>query len=157
MNHLVASLTLDSARSYVMHVAFLTQGKVSSIPTVLSWGGSVSHEGFLPSIMLLVVIIVVVVIVVVTVILVVVVGKGRKKSRGSNIGDSDNTRDEGKTVGGAIGACGEISDSLLVALYACMTFIYGSSWKGEMSSEGKRYLDKSSKRSEEVFLGEAVK
>nr|GEW09815.1 hypothetical protein [Tanacetum cinerariifolium] len=52
----------------------------------------------------------------------------RKKSRGSNIGDSDNTGDKGKTVGGAIGACGgRIGDSLLVALYACMTFIYESS------------------------------
>nr|GEY18193.1 hypothetical protein [Tanacetum cinerariifolium] len=38
---------------------------------------------------------------------------GRKKSQGSNIGDSDNTGDEGKTVGGAIGACGGICDSLL--------------------------------------------
>nr|GFA47423.1 hypothetical protein [Tanacetum cinerariifolium] len=36
------------------------------------------------------------------------ISSGRKKSRGSNIGDSDNTGDEGKTVGGAIGACGEI-------------------------------------------------
>ncbi|GKF54294.1 hypothetical protein Tco_0161204 [Tanacetum coccineum] len=54
----------------------------------------------------------------------------RKKSRGSNIGDSDNTGDGGKTVGGAIGAC-------------------------EMASEAKRPLDKSSKGSEEVFLGEA--
>nr|GEU89870.1 hypothetical protein [Tanacetum cinerariifolium] len=116
-------LTLDTSS---------TQGKVSSIPTVLSWDSSVSLEGFLPFILLLV-IIVVVSIVVVTVIL-VVVGEGRKKSQGSNIGDSENTRDEGKTVGRAIGACGGISDSLLVALYACMTFIYGSSWKGKMAS-----------------------
>nr|GFC54471.1 hypothetical protein [Tanacetum cinerariifolium] len=70
---------------------------------------------------------------------------GRKKSRGSNIRDSDNIGDEGKIVGGAIGACGGgIGDSLLVTLYACMTFIYGSSWKGEMASKVKRYLDKSS-------------
>ncbi|GKE93008.1 hypothetical protein Tco_1574103 [Tanacetum coccineum] len=83
---------------------------------------------------------------------------GRKKSRGSNIGDSGNTRDIGKIVGGEIGACGSgIGDSLLVALYACMTFIYGSSWKGEMASEAKRYLDKSSEGSGEVFLGEAGK
>ncbi|GJT12236.1 hypothetical protein Tco_0859278 [Tanacetum coccineum] len=69
----------------------------------------------------------------------------RKKSRGSNIGDSDNTGDEGKTVSGVIGARGSgIGDSSLVALYACMTFIYGSSWKGEMASEAKRSLDKSS-------------
>ncbi|GKG18274.1 hypothetical protein Tco_0372572, partial [Tanacetum coccineum] len=31
---------------------------------------------------------------------------GRKKYQGSNIGDSGNTRDGGKTVGRAIGACG---------------------------------------------------
>ncbi|GKG26274.1 hypothetical protein Tco_0399420, partial [Tanacetum coccineum] len=49
---------------------------------------------------------------------------GGKKCRESNIGDSDNTRDGGKIVGEAIGACG---NSLLVASYACMTFIYGSS------------------------------
>ncbi|GKA96012.1 hypothetical protein Tco_0818107 [Tanacetum coccineum] len=66
----------------------------------------------------------------------------RKKSWGSNINDGD------KTVGGAIGARGSgIGDSLSVASYACITFIYGSSWKGEMASEAKRYLDKSSKGS----------
>ncbi|GJS99150.1 hypothetical protein Tco_0820320, partial [Tanacetum coccineum] len=82
----------------------------------------------------------------------------RKKSWGSNIGDSGNTGDEGKTVDGAIGACGGgIGDLLLLALYACMTFIYGSSWKGEMDSEAKSYLDKSSKGSGEVFPGEAGK
>ncbi|GJT03518.1 hypothetical protein Tco_0824687 [Tanacetum coccineum] len=84
------------------------------------------------------------------------ISSGRKKSRGSNIGDSDNTGDEGKTVGGAIRAYGGgIGDSLLVALYACMTFIYGSSWKGEMASEAKRSLDKPSEESEKVFPGEA--
>nr|GEY02007.1 hypothetical protein [Tanacetum cinerariifolium] len=82
----------------------------------------------------------------------------RKKSQGSNIGDSDNTGDEGKTVTRAIEARGSgIGDSLLVALYSCMTFIYASSWKGEMASEAKRYLDKSSEGSEKVFLGEAGK
>ncbi|GKF58286.1 hypothetical protein Tco_0171823, partial [Tanacetum coccineum] len=75
MTHLVASLTLDSARSCVMQGAFLTQGKASSIPTVFSWGDSISPNNFLPSILLLLVIIVAVVIVVVTVVLVVVVGK----------------------------------------------------------------------------------
>ncbi|GJV03749.1 hypothetical protein Tco_1337318 [Tanacetum coccineum] len=75
MTHLVASLTLDSAWSYVMQGTFLTQGKASSIPTVFSWGGSISPDSFLPSIMLLLVIIVAVVIVV-AVILVVVVGEG---------------------------------------------------------------------------------
>ncbi|GJX22915.1 putative reverse transcriptase domain-containing protein, partial [Tanacetum coccineum] len=61
-----------------------------------------------------------------------------------------------KAVGGLIGTCGGgIGDSLLVSLYACIIFIYGSSWKGEMASEAKRYLDKSSRGSGEVFLGEA--
>ncbi|GJT05374.1 hypothetical protein Tco_0839836 [Tanacetum coccineum] len=36
MAHLVASITLNSARSYVMQSAFLTQGMVSSIPIVFS-------------------------------------------------------------------------------------------------------------------------
>nr|GEV11332.1 reverse transcriptase [Tanacetum cinerariifolium] len=85
------------------------------------------------------------------------ISSGRKKSQRSNIGDSGNTGDGGKTVGGAIGAHGGISDSLLVALYACMTFIYGSSWKGEMASEEKRYLDKSSEGSKKVFPSEAGK
>ncbi|GJY97444.1 hypothetical protein Tco_0514354, partial [Tanacetum coccineum] len=67
VTYLVASLTLDRARSCVMQIAFLIQRKVSSI--------SISPDGFLPSIMLLVVIIVSVVIVVVTVVLVVVVGE----------------------------------------------------------------------------------
>ncbi|GJR41947.1 hypothetical protein Tco_1310050 [Tanacetum coccineum] len=81
---------------------------------------------------------------------------GRKKSQGSNSDDGGKTRDGGKTVGGAIGARGgRIGDSLLVALYACMTFIYGSSWKGEMASEAKRSLDRSSEGSEEVFPDEA--
>ncbi|GJS84163.1 hypothetical protein Tco_0750704 [Tanacetum coccineum] len=83
---------------------------------------------------------------------------GRKKYRGSNSGDGGNTRDGGKIVGGAIGARGDgIVNSSLVALYACMTFIYGSSWKGEMASEAKRSLDKSSKGSEKVFPDEAGK
>nr|GEY06012.1 hypothetical protein [Tanacetum cinerariifolium] len=76
---------------------------------------------------------------------------GRKKSQESS--DGGNIRDKDKTVGGAIGTCGGISDSLLVALYACITFIFGSSWKGEMASEAKRYLDKSSEGLEEVFPG----
>ncbi|GJU20480.1 hypothetical protein Tco_1153822 [Tanacetum coccineum] len=86
------------------------------------------------------------------------ISSGRKKSRGSNSGDGDNTRDGGKTVSGAIGARGDgIGDSLLVASYACMTFINGSSWKGEMASEAKRYLVKSSEEAEEVFPDEAGK
>nr|GEW12196.1 hypothetical protein [Tanacetum cinerariifolium] len=69
MTYPVTILTLDNARSYVMHGASFTQGIVSSIPI----GGSISHGSFLPFILLLVVIMVTVVIVVVMVILVVVV------------------------------------------------------------------------------------
>ncbi|GKE84009.1 hypothetical protein Tco_1557751, partial [Tanacetum coccineum] len=76
MTHLVASLTLDSTRSYVMQGAFLTQGKASSIPTILCWGDSISPDGFLPSILLLLVIIVAVAIVVTVILVVVVVGEG---------------------------------------------------------------------------------
>ncbi|GJU60745.1 hypothetical protein Tco_1238511, partial [Tanacetum coccineum] len=77
-----------------------------------------------------------------------------EKSRGSNSGDGGNTGDGGKIVVGSIGARGdEIGNSLLVASYACMTFIYGSLWKGEMASEAKRYLDKSSEGLGEVFSG----
>ncbi|GKF37790.1 hypothetical protein Tco_0114548, partial [Tanacetum coccineum] len=56
-----------------MQGASFTQGKVSIIPTVFSWGGSISPDGFLPSIMLLVVIFVTVVVVVVAVIVAMVV------------------------------------------------------------------------------------
>ncbi|GKC79126.1 hypothetical protein Tco_1129900 [Tanacetum coccineum] len=84
------------------------------------------------------------------------ISSGINKSQGSNIGDSGNTRDGGKTVGGTIGAHSSgIGDSLLVALYACMTLIYGSSWKGEMASKAKRSLDKSFKGSEELFPSKA--
>ncbi|GJW91467.1 hypothetical protein Tco_0169020 [Tanacetum coccineum] len=69
MTYLVASLTLDSARPYVMQGAPFTQGTISSIPIV----GSISPEGFLPPILLLVVIIVMVVIVAVILVVVVVV------------------------------------------------------------------------------------
>ncbi|GJT96042.1 hypothetical protein Tco_1091560 [Tanacetum coccineum] len=85
------------------------------------------------------------------------ISSGRKKSQGSNSSDGGNTGDRGKIVGGAIGAHGGIGDSLSVALYACMTFIYGSSWKGEMVNEAKRSLDRSSEGSEVVFPGEAGK
>nr|GEX38964.1 hypothetical protein [Tanacetum cinerariifolium] len=64
----VASLTLNSARSYVMQSASFIQGMISSIPI----GGSISLEGFVPSILLLVVIIVTVVIVVVILVVIVV-------------------------------------------------------------------------------------
>nr|GEY29113.1 hypothetical protein [Tanacetum cinerariifolium] len=69
MTYPIASLTLDSVRSYVIHGASFTQGIVSSIPI----GGSISPEGFLLLILLLVVIIVTVVIVVVILIVVVAI------------------------------------------------------------------------------------
>nr|GEU34469.1 hypothetical protein [Tanacetum cinerariifolium] len=62
---------------------------------------------------------------------------GGRKSRESNIGDSDNTRDGGKIVYGAIGAC--------------------SRGIGKKDSEAKKSLVKSSKKLKEVFLGEAGK
>ncbi|GKG36318.1 hypothetical protein Tco_0443996, partial [Tanacetum coccineum] len=68
MTYPIANSTLDSARSYMMQGALLAQGTVSSIPI----GGSISPEGFLPSILLLVVIIVTVVIVVVILVVVIV-------------------------------------------------------------------------------------
>ncbi|GJW54691.1 hypothetical protein Tco_0098776 [Tanacetum coccineum] len=61
---------------------------------------------------------------------------GGKKCQKSNIGDSDNTGDGGKIVGGAIGACGGI---------------------GKRTSEAKRSLFKSSEKLGEVFPGEAGK
>ncbi|GJY67588.1 hypothetical protein Tco_0469826 [Tanacetum coccineum] len=75
-----------------------------------------------------------------------------KKSRESSIGDSDNTRDGGKTAGRAI-----ITWGGGIASYACMFFIYRSSCKGEKTSMSKRYLVKSSEDSGETFLGEAGK
>nr|GEW32715.1 hypothetical protein [Tanacetum cinerariifolium] len=59
--HLVASIILDSARSFVIQGAFLTKGMVSSIPTVLRWGNSIRPKGFLSSVLLWLVIIVAVV------------------------------------------------------------------------------------------------
>ncbi|GJZ18699.1 hypothetical protein Tco_0554822 [Tanacetum coccineum] len=76
MTHVVANLTLDNARSCVMQGISFIQRKASNIPIVLCWGGSISPDGFLSSILLLVVIIVAVVIIVVTVVLIVVVGEG---------------------------------------------------------------------------------
>ncbi|GJZ00460.1 hypothetical protein Tco_0517889, partial [Tanacetum coccineum] len=75
ITHLVASLTLASANSGVMQGASCTQRKISmvlfSIPFVLSWGGSISFDSFLPSILLLVVIVVTVVILLVVVVAIV--------------------------------------------------------------------------------------
>ncbi|GJU39175.1 hypothetical protein Tco_1192132 [Tanacetum coccineum] len=80
------------------------------------------------------------------------ISSGRKKSWGSNIGDSGNTRDGGKTVGGAIGACGRgIGNSLLVASYLAWLFILDHH-ESEMDIRAKRYLDKNlSDGSGEVF------
>ncbi|GKD82505.1 hypothetical protein Tco_1349344 [Tanacetum coccineum] len=73
MAHLVANIRLNSARSCVMQSAFLTQGTVSNIPIVLSWGGSISPEGFMSSVLLWLVIIVAVVGVDVTIVVVIIV------------------------------------------------------------------------------------
>ncbi|GJR82589.1 hypothetical protein Tco_0153374 [Tanacetum coccineum] len=72
MAHLVASITLNSARSCVMQGAFLTQGTVSNIPIIFSWSGSISPEGFLSSVLLWLVIIITVVGVGVMVIVVII-------------------------------------------------------------------------------------
>ncbi|GJY15153.1 hypothetical protein Tco_0385575 [Tanacetum coccineum] len=73
MAHLVASITLNNARSYVMQSAFLTQGTVSSIPIVFSWGGRISPEGFLSFVLLWLVITVAVIGISVTVVVVIIV------------------------------------------------------------------------------------
>ncbi|GKC36224.1 hypothetical protein Tco_1048608, partial [Tanacetum coccineum] len=76
MTHLVASLKLASENSCVMQGAFCTQRKISlvlfSIPFVLSWGGSISSDSFLPSILLFMVIVAMVVIVLVVVVVAIV-------------------------------------------------------------------------------------
>ncbi|GJU53697.1 hypothetical protein Tco_1227411 [Tanacetum coccineum] len=61
MAHLVASITLNSARSNVMQSVFLTQRMVSSIPIVFNWSDSIRPEGFPSSVLLWLVIIVAVV------------------------------------------------------------------------------------------------
>ncbi|GKA55819.1 hypothetical protein Tco_0754891 [Tanacetum coccineum] len=73
MAHLVANITLNSARSCMMQSAFRTQGTVSSISVIFSWGGSISPKGFLSSVLLCLVIIVEVVGVGVTVVVVIIV------------------------------------------------------------------------------------
>ncbi|GJU24201.1 hypothetical protein Tco_1162822 [Tanacetum coccineum] len=69
MTYLVASLTFDNARSYMMQGAPFTQGTVSNIPI----GGSISPEGFLPSILLMVIMVMVVIVVVILVVVVVAI------------------------------------------------------------------------------------
>nr|GFB01828.1 hypothetical protein [Tanacetum cinerariifolium] len=73
------------------------------------------------------------------------ISSGGKKSWESN---SDTTG--GTTVSKAIGACSGGIGNSLVASYACMTSIYGSSCKGEKTSVTKRYLVKSFEESGEV-------
>nr|GEU55478.1 hypothetical protein [Tanacetum cinerariifolium] len=80
------------------------------------------------------------------------ISSGRKKSQESNI---DNTG--GTTVGEVIKACSGGIGNSLVASYACMTSIYGSSCKGKKTSVAKRYLVKSFEESGEVFPGEVGK
>ncbi|GJV97309.1 hypothetical protein Tco_1548886 [Tanacetum coccineum] len=72
-----------------------------------------------------------------------------KESRESNIGDSDNTRDGGKTAGRVI-----ITWGGRMASYVC---IYGLSGKGGKNSMSKRYLVKSFEELGEMFPGEAGK
>nr|GEW31175.1 hypothetical protein [Tanacetum cinerariifolium] len=73
--HFLLRISLgDYAYTYLDgSMAWISKDLKTHRPFVLSWGGSISSDSFLPSILLLVVIIVTVVIVVVTVILVVVV------------------------------------------------------------------------------------
>nr|GEV43228.1 hypothetical protein [Tanacetum cinerariifolium] len=71
-----------------------------------------------------------------------------KKSWDSNISDSYNTGDGGKTAGIAI-----ITWGGEIALYACMASIYRSSCKDEKISMSKRYLVKSFEELGELFLG----
>nr|GEY90901.1 hypothetical protein [Tanacetum cinerariifolium] len=74
------------------------------------------------------------------------------KSWESNIGDSDNTRDEGKIAGRAITTWGGGMIS-----YACMTSIFESSCKGKKTSISKRYLVKLFEESGEMLPSEAEK
>ncbi|GKF33144.1 hypothetical protein Tco_0106344, partial [Tanacetum coccineum] len=73
MAYLVTNITLNSARSCVMQSAFLTQGTVSSISIIFSWGSSISPEGFLSSVLFWLVIIVAVVGVTVVVVIIIAV------------------------------------------------------------------------------------
>ncbi|GJY58631.1 hypothetical protein Tco_0458523 [Tanacetum coccineum] len=67
MTYLVTSLTLDSARSYVIQGASFTQRTISSIPI----GGNISPRCFSPSILLVVILVTVVIVVVVLVVVVI--------------------------------------------------------------------------------------
>ncbi|GJT93617.1 hypothetical protein Tco_1082462 [Tanacetum coccineum] len=67
MTYPVASLTLDSTRSYVMQGEPFTKRSISSIPI----GGSIKPEGFLPSILLMVFMVTVVIVAFILVVVVV--------------------------------------------------------------------------------------
>nr|GEV36088.1 hypothetical protein [Tanacetum cinerariifolium] len=121
VTYLVASLTLDRARSCVMQVTSFAQGKVSNIPTV--------H--IVVAVVLVVVVVVVVDSSIIKLSFVIIGGAtklakecdrkracflggkislGRKKSRGSNYGD--NTGDRGRAIGaggGGIDGSSEVS------------------------------------------------
>nr|GEV63103.1 hypothetical protein [Tanacetum cinerariifolium] len=188
MTHFAASLTLDSAKSSMMHGASCTQRKVSMVPFVLSipfvliQGGSISPDSFLPSILLLVVILVTVVIVAVILVVVVVMIVGVvvvailsacsipiglasefHQDKASSLMLPEQQQHGHQLVARwppdswLVLQIGIRTYSGIIASYACMTFIYGSSWKGKMASEAKRYLDKSSEGLGEVLPGEAGK
>ncbi|GJV16566.1 hypothetical protein Tco_1361889 [Tanacetum coccineum] len=118
MTYSIASPTLDSAGSYVMQGAPFTQGMIPSIPI----GGSISPEGFLPSILLLVFNLFATGISLGPVFLLGFVGichgsslcfqsGGTKKYRGSNSSNGGNTGDGVKIAGGVIGSGGEIGEN----------------------------------------------
>ncbi|GJR90880.1 hypothetical protein Tco_0214891, partial [Tanacetum coccineum] len=99
---------------------------------------------------------------------------GTKKYRGSNSSDGGDTKDRVKIVGELIGSDGRIGDSTRVSVSLgdgislggkkFQELSIGDSGNirdrgktGEMASEVKRYLDKLSEESGEMFLGEAGK
>nr|GEY07162.1 hypothetical protein [Tanacetum cinerariifolium] len=82
---------------------------------------------------------------------------GEVSSRGRKSQESNINNTRGTTVGKEIGDCSGGIGNSLVASYACMNSIYGSSFKGEKTSVAKIYLVKSFEESGEVFPGEAEK
>nr|GFA11996.1 hypothetical protein [Tanacetum cinerariifolium]GFA56595.1 hypothetical protein [Tanacetum cinerariifolium] len=82
---------------------------------------------------------------------------GEISSGGRKFWQSNNDNTGGITVGEAIGACSGGIGNSLVASYAYMTSIYGSSCKGKKTSVAKRNLFKSFEESGEVFPSVAGK
>ncbi|GJX49378.1 putative reverse transcriptase domain-containing protein [Tanacetum coccineum] len=96
---------------------------------------------------------------------------GTKKYRGSNSSDGGDTGDGVKIVGEVIGSGGGIGDSTGVSVSLGGGISLGGKKfrelsiggsdntgdRGKMASEAKRYLDKLSEESGEMFLGEAGK